>query len=351
LKSGIVMQINKRKATLLMKDGTFVTVKIPKGKTPLVGKEYQASYFIDKKRSLFVLPSLSLTASTLAAVIFLSGLMPFGNHSAVAAYVSFDINPSLEVGVNDEMKVVHVEPFNDEARDIIDEYNLSSGRELTFVEFADKLIEAYEEEGYMLPDHSMLITTVSSDEEDEKAEEELDEAVQSVVRHAAVNYPVSITVTETTADSRKKAKKLGVSAGKYSAFQKSVKKENPITDQQIKEVSIQEIQKKMTTTPKDIKVVPHPRKIESPSHEFKKEKKPKNVSLENEKNKKINHNHQHNISQSMDKKASPIQNRKATQNVKGKMNYGQEKKIITQEKNRQKGKIKSNKKEKNNHKR
>lgn len=251
-----------------MKDGTFVTVRVPSGKRPLVGNEYQASYFSNKKRSLFVLPSISFSVAVLIAFLFLSGLMPNSSHSAAAAYVSFDINPSLEVGVDDEMRVVEMDAFNDEAKQIIKKYNFSTDDRMPFEVFADQLIKAYQTEGYMEENQSMLITTVADKTSDKKTKQELDHALNSIVKKAVVQYPVAITVSETNEEVRDKAKQLGVSSGKYTAFQEATKNDKHLKEERIKEVKFQEL-KVNATSSKDIKSVPHPRKIKVAPHEVK----------------------------------------------------------------------------------
>ncbi|MED1862180.1 hypothetical protein P4V41_01725 [Fictibacillus nanhaiensis] len=266
--SGIVIEVQNKKATLLMKDGTFVTVRVPAGKRPLIGNEYQASYFSNKKRSLFVLPSISFSVVALIAFLFLSGLMPNSSHSAAAAYVSFDINPSLEVGVDDEMRVVEMDAFNDEARKIIKKYNFSTEDRMPFEVFADQLIKAYQREGYMEENQSMLITTVSDKSSDKKTKQELNHALDSIVKKAVVQYPVAITVSETNEEVRDKAKQLGVSSGKYTAFQEATKNDKHLKEERIKEVKFQEL-KVNATSSKDIKSVPHPRKIKATPHEVK----------------------------------------------------------------------------------
>ncbi len=287
-----------------MKDGTFVTVRVPAGKRPLVGNEYQASYFSNKKRSLFVLPSISFTVAALIAFLFLSGLMPNSSHSAAAAYVSFDINPSLEVGVDDEMRVVEMDAFNDEAKQIIKKYNFSTEDRMPFEVFADQLIKAYQTEGYMEENQSMLITTVSDKSSDKKTKQELDQALNSIVKKAVVQYPVAITVSETNEEVRDKAKQLGVSSGKYTAFQEATKNDKHLKEERIKEVKFQEL-KVNATSSKDIKSVPHPRKIKAAPHEVKvkplnkHEKKSDNPSLvippqENLVKPKKNSNEKHN---------------------------------------------------------
>lgn len=268
--SGIVIEVTNKKATLLMRDGTFVTVKVPAGKKPLVGNEYQASYFSQRKRSLFVLPSISLSVAALVAFLFISGLMPTSSQPAAAAYVSFDINPSLEVGVDEDMNVIEIDTFNEEAKHIIEKYNLSADDSLLFEIFADQLIKAYEAEGYMKADQSMLITTISKKSSNKETETALDQAVNTIVKKAVVQYPVVITVSETSEDTRKKAKQLGVSSGRYTAFQKAKKNGKPYTEKKIKEVEFQEL-KVNASSEKDIKVVPHPRQIQSPKHEIKQE--------------------------------------------------------------------------------
>ncbi|OOE14189.1 anti-sigma-I factor RsgI family protein [Fictibacillus arsenicus] len=288
--SGIVIEVNNRKATLLMKDGTFVTLRVPAGKNPSVGREYQASYFSEnRKRSLFVLPSVA----AILAVVLLSGLIPTGTQSAAAAYVSFDINPSLEVGVNEEMQVIQIDAFNDEARNIIKKYNLNVDRDFSFENFADQLITAYEKEGYMKTEHSMLITTISSEEGNDKTEAALDKAVNSIVKKTVVKYPVAITVSESDSDTREKAKKLGVSPGKYKAFQTANINGKTLKEEKIKEVNFQEL-KVNTLSSNDIKSIPHPRKIKTDANESKKELKiavPKKAVSKQKEVKKLKENH------------------------------------------------------------
>jgi hypothetical protein len=259
--SGIVIEVNNKKATLLMKDGTFVTVRIPPGKHPSIGREYQASYFSNRKRSLFVLPSLA----ALFAFVLLSGLVPTGSKSAAAAYVSFDINPSLEVGVDDDMRVIQIHPFNDEAKHLLKEYDMTVDKDFSFEEFAEKLIKAYETEGYMNNDHSMLITTVPSEEGNEKTVAALDQAVDTIVKDTVVKYPVQITVSESNTDTRNKATTLGVSPGKYTAFQKA-NNGKPLNKEKIKEVHFQELKVSTASSTADKKAIPHPRKIKAESN-------------------------------------------------------------------------------------
>jgi hypothetical protein len=286
--SGIVIEVTNKKATLLMKDGTFVTVRIPTGKHPSVGKEYQASYFSQRKRSLFVVPSLSLSVAALIAFVLFSGLFPIGSRSATAAYVSFDINPSLEVGVDEEMQIVQIDTFNDEAHRIIKKYDLDVEKKYSFEEFADQLIKAYEKEGYMKSDHAMLITTISSKEGNDKTEAALDQALDSIVKKSVVKYPVRITVSESNTDTREKAKQLGVSSGKYSTFQKANKNGTPLKEEMLKEVNFQEL-KVTAVSSKDLKSLPHPRKIKTEPDQGKKDiniSEPKNgVKKQNKDNK------------------------------------------------------------------
>jgi hypothetical protein len=305
--SGIVIEINNRKATLLMKDGTFVTVRVPAGKNPSVGREYQASYFSEnRKRSLFVLPSVA----AILAVVLLSGLIPTGTQSAAAAYVSFDINPSLEVGVNEEMQVIQIDAFNDEAKKIIKKYNLNVDRNFSFENFADQLITAYEKEGYMESNHSMLITTISSEEGNDKTEAALDEAVNTIVKKTVIKYPVAITVSESDSDTREKAKQLGVSPGKYKAFQTASINGKPLKEEKIKEVNFQEL-KVNTLSSNDIKSLPHPRKIKTDANESKKELKvavpKKAVSKQEEvkKHRENHHNHDHHHNKKQEKLVKP----------------------------------------------
>jgi hypothetical protein len=110
----------------------------------------------------------------------------------------------------------------------------------------------------------------------------LDLAVDTIVKKAAVKYPVAITVTEANADTRNKAAQLGVSSGKFTVFQKANKPNKPILKADIREANIQDLQKKMTASSKDIKVIPHPRQMDTPAadHQDKRNKHTQPVSSE-----------------------------------------------------------------------
>lgn len=47
--------------------------------------------------------------------------LAFNQNEKVYAYMSIDINPSLELGVNENLKVVELTPYNKEGRAIIEE--------------------------------------------------------------------------------------------------------------------------------------------------------------------------------------------------------------------------------------
>ncbi|EIT87150.1 hypothetical protein A374_02814 [Fictibacillus macauensis ZFHKF-1] len=91
MQHGILLEVKKGKATLLTKDGCFVTVKVPRGAHPVVGMEYK----ISRERSRFCkvfLPSLSILLGALLIYVILSGMIPFGrNEAPVAAVPHFSL--------------------------------------------------------------------------------------------------------------------------------------------------------------------------------------------------------------------------------------------------------------------
>src|SRR5690554_6940125 len=101
MNKGIVMEITSKQLVVMTSDGQFTTVK-RRQSSYRVGEEIYFSASVlplnIRYRGLF---SVSVAAIILALIVF-SGIGGFGgsDKSSVAAYVTVDINPSIELGID-----------------------------------------------------------------------------------------------------------------------------------------------------------------------------------------------------------------------------------------------------------
>ncbi|SDM96127.1 hypothetical protein SAMN04488137_2798 [Fictibacillus solisalsi] len=245
MKNGILMEVKKGKAILLTKDGSFVSVKLPRGKKLVPGMEYDVSSFYRSRTRRFFLPSLSLTIGALLIFVLFSGVNPLSrNDQTVAAYVSFDVNPSLEAAVNDNLQVVQVKAFNPEGENLIQ--TLQYTKDVSLFQFASSLLNAYDHQGYLSKHPDVLIASAVVDQSDKKVSSSIQEAVTAIKRNAAVyNEKAAIVIKKLDVKKRNAASKNGVSPGKYLMYLDAKQKHNPLSLKDVKKMSFSELKKKM----------------------------------------------------------------------------------------------------------
>ncbi|WP_062233099.1 anti-sigma factor domain-containing protein [Fictibacillus sp. FJAT-27399] len=245
MKNGILMEVKKGKAVLLTKDGCFITVKVPRGKHPVVGMEYSVSSFSKSRTRQFIFPSLSLTIAALLILVLFSGVSPLGrNDNTVAAYVSFDVNPSLEAGVNKDLQVIKVKAYNAEGREILQ--SLKQKKNISLSHFASALLNAYDNKGYLKKNPDVMIGTTIVNQNNDKLLSALDETVSSIKRNASIyNSKAAIMVKNINTNKRNVAQKNGVSSGKYMMYLDAKRKDKNISLNQVKNMSYTELKRKI----------------------------------------------------------------------------------------------------------
>lgn len=237
MKQGIVMEIKNKKAIVLTKEGAFESVSLKKGQHVEIGSEIEVpvsrSYFKSSKKRIS-----TLVAAAVVLVLFFTQY-PFLQNSnlAVAAYVGLDINPSIEVGVNNNLKVVEVIPINDDGKIIVEQID-DDYRNKPLSEFIDDTIELAKADGYLMENNDVLLTITTIDKD---AQTEIEEKV-NVIKEETEQKGVTVTTLSGDENTRKEAKDLGVSTGKYMIYKKS---KETLTIEETKELSVTQIYEKL----------------------------------------------------------------------------------------------------------
>ena len=159
------------------------------------------------------------------------------------AYVSMDINPSVELGVNTFDTVVSVEAYNEDGKNILE------GTDLVNVKVDDAVstvISNAISDGYIKEDGSSVIEITTSTDKTTGAAVELNESLKNVVDETLSNNDIQAEVeTENVALARRdEARKLGITPGKLNLIQKLQALDPTITVENYKNSSVKEIQKK-----------------------------------------------------------------------------------------------------------
>lgn len=208
MNKGIVMDIKKHSVVVLTPNGEFITCK-RKGDSCMIGEEISFDEQ-EQKASHFSIPSFLKPASILVAC-FLFAVLFFYNQpeEKVFAYVSVDINPSLEVSVTKDFRVIDLQACNDDGRRILKELKQWENKQLQ--EVIRTIIKQSQEDKYLTNDKQVMLTAVAKDKALEplleKAMKELKKEYE--LKHIIVEYQSS------TMQVRENARKAGIGTGVY----------------------------------------------------------------------------------------------------------------------------------------
>ncbi|MBD8067448.1 anti-sigma factor domain-containing protein [Bacillus sp. PS06] len=314
MKKGIVMSIDEDFLTVLTAEGEFLRAR--KQEDVEIGEELtffpvslsektrSRSWFnVKAKRNVFSV------IGTLAAIILIITFIPmFATTKQVYAYVSIDINPSLEIGVDDELQVLSITALNQDGEKLLS--TLPKWKEKHIDLVSKMIIDHSVESGYLDQGDEVLITTVVNDAVVKAQDDIIEVDLQQFGEEYQKESNIVVTTIHSTKEIREKAKKQGVSTGKL--IQQEKKEQEKVKEEAVQKnvTQPQKTQPKANvqttgTSQKSTENEQKSEKKESPpkkqnvsnSTKNEKQKNEKNSTkdkkyVENEKNKKQKEKHQ-----------------------------------------------------------
>lgn len=145
--------------------------------------------------------------------------------NGVASIVSLDVNPSIELKVNKNEKVLSATPMNDDAKEILDGMNLKG----TQADVAmNAIIGSLLQHGYVDELANSILITVEDDDQarGEKLQQALTEQADAALASAQVNGAILSQVMAHSDELNQKAQEYGISAGKAALIQAVVEGSN-----------------------------------------------------------------------------------------------------------------------------
>ncbi|AFU13997.1 Membrane associated protein [Bacillus thuringiensis MC28] len=208
MNKGIVMDIKKHSVVVLTPNGEFITCK-RKGDSCMIGEEISFDEQ-EQKASHFSIPSFLKPASILVAC-FLFAVLFFYNQpeEKVFAYVSVDINPSLEVSVTKDFRVIDLQACNDDGRRILKELKQWENKQLQ--EVIRTIIKQSQEDKYLTNDKQVMLTAVAKDK---ALEPRLEKAMKELKKEYELKH-ITVEYQSSTMQVRENARKAGIGTGVY----------------------------------------------------------------------------------------------------------------------------------------
>lgn len=248
---GLVMEATFETLVVMTPSGKFVKVPWQKEGTPALGSEIEFNVSLARP-SFFSSGKFSVLAASivffLLVIPLLSASLFFGEQQVVA-YVSIDINPSLELGLDKEGKVKEARGLNKEGKELLASIlfeNLS-------VDQVVKLIaqEAIKQQYLTVDGENNIILTLSTREERRKklrrgtAEDlgkktEMFKKIQKELvpeirkELSKQNIKVQAEILEISPQFYQNAKNAGVSPGKYAVILEAMKEGFEVSPEDVK---------------------------------------------------------------------------------------------------------------------
>lgn len=232
-KRGLVTSVRENHCIVLTPDGGYEKIPLP-SQAVTVGEEVTFS----RIRIPVQIRPVLMAASFL--LVFMSSMLLYqANLNQVAAYVALDINPSLEISVDRNLKVIDVLCLDEDASKLAAPGEFK-GKSLndTISELIDKAVEQdYIKSG----EENLIVSTISNVEADAETvdQEAICELLEKSV--ASKGRKVQVKVYTTSDEIHQKARNKGISSGKYLIYNELKKNGKPVKIDDLKKDSVKNV--------------------------------------------------------------------------------------------------------------
>jgi hypothetical protein len=245
MNKGIVMELSESSIIVMNSKGRFD--KLPRGtRNCELGEEI---LYAPVKRRLRI-PQMAIASGLAAAIVVcfvlvstLSGGVP-GN--SVVAYVTIDINPSIEIGIDNNEIVRDLHGLNTDGEDLIESL-VFKGKSLEVV--TSDILDKAEQGALAKGEGDIIISSTVVGANTTVNDEEIATKLKAQVnKHIEVSHPDQVKNYEVQAfaapqEVRQEAKASGVSVGKYAVYLNAIDNGAKVSLDEIKTTSIHQLAK------------------------------------------------------------------------------------------------------------
>ena len=190
-------------------------------------KDFLARQINKKKAHTFPILKTAAAAACLLVAVTAGGAWLYLTPSA---YISIDINPSLELGVNRFDRIVSIEAFNSDGQELAEQLDI---RYMDYNEAMEELLSEQTVETYLSEGAVMAVTVAGSDEE--KTDQILENVETCTAGHSNISCHAGDMAEMHEAHSE------GLSFGKYRAYLELKSLDPSVTPDDIRNLSMREI--------------------------------------------------------------------------------------------------------------
>lgn len=145
--------------------------------------------------------------------------------------ISIDINPSIELNINRFNRVINMKGYNKDGEKLADTINV---RFLKYSDAIEKILSSEELKPYLLPEHLISVTVAGEDEAQ-------NEKMLNNVESATAACGEKIHCDSSNPEEVQSAHELGMSVGKYKAYEKLKSLDPDVTSEEVQHLTMRQI--------------------------------------------------------------------------------------------------------------
>ncbi|KSU83465.1 hypothetical protein AS030_12955 [Fictibacillus enclensis] len=240
---GIVVEVKRHHIIVLSEGGVFRKLK-NNGQPYAVGSDILLPNE-PKRKPMFSLPVFSwksATVFTFAILLLFFQLAP-NTGQGVYAYVGIEMNPSIELSIDDDMRVQHITAYNSDGKKLVALLEDYPGQPLEKV--TEDIFKICRAKGFIKPDQEVIVTTTLTKDVSKETQQKIEQKINSLMEQQALENKIDMTSLIISNKERKRAKKSGLPPAKFAIFMAAKEAGIPITQSDIKKKSIQELSDKV----------------------------------------------------------------------------------------------------------
>ncbi|MDQ2088057.1 anti-sigma factor domain-containing protein [Herbivorax sp. ANBcel31] len=239
-KEGVVLEFSKNKAIIINSENRYIMIK--RKPDMLVGEvvEYEVFEEIKNKK----VAGIASTVAAISAIIVVAFLL-YNNISIekkTYAFIDIDINPSIELRIDQDNRVLKSYYFNESAKELLKEMELDG---LSVNEAVGLIVEKSEREGLIQLNQEdvVYVSAALNEDADIKYDKELLNVILKNIEinlNNLYNRKIQVKTKSVACELRKNARENNISMGKYSLFYEAVEEGLEITIEEVRQTPIRE---------------------------------------------------------------------------------------------------------------
>ena len=209
-------------------------------------KERKYEMTKEKKKNLNFIPKLA--GALMVIVVCIGGLLLFRNNQnrVYDSIINFDVNPSVELKIDEDREVVSAQALNEDGQKVLDNMDL---RDADLTVAVNAIIGSMLKNGYLtVSENSILVSVKNKDANKAKAlEEEISSDISAILNASSINASILSQAYDTDTSAEDLATENNISEGKARLINNILSsnitdsKGNLYTFETLKDLSINEL--------------------------------------------------------------------------------------------------------------